>query len=82
MPLSKNEIEELMRLVGLTKETEINCDQCLSLVAEFAEQELAGKWIPEGLKLVEYHLSICAECREEYEALRRVLEHGNEADGS
>jgi len=73
MTLSKKEIEGLMRLVGLTKDEEINCEQCLSLVAEFAERELAGKSIPEGLKAVEDHLSICGECREEYEALGRVL---------
>ncbi len=73
MTLSKKEIDGLMRLIGLTKDEEINCEQCLSSVAEFAEQELAGKSIPEGLKAVEHHLSICAECREEYEALQRAL---------
>jgi uncharacterized protein with PIN domain len=73
MPLSKKEIDGLMRLIGLTKDLEINCEQCLSLIAEFAERELAGKSIPEGLKAVEHHLSVCAECREEYEALQRAL---------
>ncbi len=73
MPLSKKEIDGLMRLIGLTKDEEINCEQCLSLVAEFAEQALAGKSIPEGLKAVEHLLSVCAECREEYEALQRAL---------
>lgn len=73
MPMSNKEIEALLRLVGLTQQTEINCEQCLSLVAEFAERNLAGKSIPEGLKLVEHHLSICPECEEEYELLRQVL---------
>lgn len=73
MPLSKKEIDGLMRLIGLTQEDEINCERCLSLVAEFAERELAGKPIPEGLMSVEQHLSICVECREEYQALRRAL---------
>ena len=73
MPLSKEEIDGLLRTVGLTKDDEINCEQCLAIVAEFAELELAGKSIPDGLKVVEHHLSICAECREEYEALQRVL---------
>jgi uncharacterized protein with PIN domain len=74
MSLSKKQIDELMRLVGLTKDDEINCEQCLALVAEFAEQELAGKSIPAGLQTVEQHLSICAECREEYAALKQALE--------
>lgn len=73
MPLSKQEIHSLMRLIGLTQDTEINCEQCLSLVAEFAERKLVGNSIPEGLKAVEHHLAVCAECREEYEALQRAL---------
>lgn len=73
MPLSKNELQDLLRLVGLTGDNEINCEQCLTLVAEFSECELAGKSIPESLRAVEQHLSVCSECREEYEALRRVL---------
>ena len=75
MPLSHQEIEDLLRLVGLTAEAEINCEQCLALVAEFAEQQLAGKSIHEGLRAVEQHLSVCTECRDEYEALRRTLDN-------
>jgi len=73
MPLSRKEIDGLMLLVGLTKDGEVNCERCLVVVAEFAEQQLAGKTISEGLKAVEHHLSICDECREEYEALRCAL---------
>lgn len=72
--LSKQEIDGLMRLIGLTRDEEINCEQCLARVAEFAEQELAGKSIPQGLEAVQHHLALCGECREEYEALRRALE--------
>jgi hypothetical protein len=73
MALSKKEIENLMWLVGQTKESEINCEDCLSVVSEFAEQQLAGKSVSSVLKAVEHHLSIFEECREEYDALRRTL---------
>jgi hypothetical protein len=73
MSLSKKEIVGLMRLVALTKDDEIDCERCLTLVAEFAERELAGRSIPVALEAVEHHLSVCAECHEEYEALLRVL---------
>ena len=73
MSLSKKEIDGLIRLIGLTKDEEINCEQCLYLVAEFAEQELKGKSIPDVLKAVEHHLSICAECQEEYKLLQGAL---------
>jgi len=73
MALSKKEIDGLMRLIGRTKDEEIDCEQCLALVAEFAEQELAGKSISDGLQAVEQHLSICAECHEEYQGLQQAL---------
>lgn len=73
MSLSKNQIEELIRLISLTKEKEINCEQCLCLVAEFAEQELKGRSVRDALKVVEHHLSICTECHEEYTLLQDVL---------
>ena len=73
MPLSRKEIAGLMRLVANTQESEIDCERCLAVVAEFAEQQLLGKTMSEGLKAVEQHLSICDECRKEYEALRRAV---------
>lgn len=78
MTLSKKEIDNLMRLIGLTRDDEINCDQCLALVAEFAELELAGKSIPDGLEAVEHHLSVCSECCEEYEVLKQALKKMDE----
>ena len=78
MTLSKDEIEKLMRLVGLTKDDELNCEQCLALLAEFAELQLDGKSLREGLRAVEQHLDVCSECREEYEALQRALQDMDE----
>ena len=73
MSLSKEEIDGLLRLIGLTRDDEIDCERCLALVAEFAERELAGRSVLAGLEAVAHHLSICAECCEEYEALLQAL---------
>ena len=73
MSLSREEIAELLRLIGLTRDEEIDCERCLALVAEFAERKLVGQSVPAGLEAVAHHLSVCAECREEYEALLRAL---------
>ena len=59
MSLSKEEIDGLLRLIGLTRDEEIDCERCLALVAEFAERELAGRSVPAGLEAVAHHLSIC-----------------------
>lgn len=74
MALSRRETDELLRLVRLTQDEEIDCDGCLSHVAELAEQVLAGRSVATGLEAVQHHLTVCAECREEYEALQRALE--------
>ena len=81
MLLSKNEIDGLIQLIGLTKDEEINCEQCLSLVAEFAERELSNRPVSEALKFVQHHLSICAECHEEYEALQLALRNIDDTRG-
>ena len=38
--LSTEEIAELLRLIGLTRDEEIDCERCLARVAEFAERSL------------------------------------------
>jgi hypothetical protein len=74
MSLSKQEIEGLLKLIGQTCESEINCDQCLEQISEFAESSLQGKTVAESLKAVEQHLAICGECCEEYEVLKKIIE--------
>lgn len=78
MPLSRKELETLLQLVARTKDAELNCEQCLALVAEFAERQLEGQSVTDSLAAVEQHLSICAECRDEYAALRQALEEMDE----
>jgi predicted anti-sigma-YlaC factor YlaD len=69
MSLSRPELQKMLDVVRATQPIEIDCDVCLMQVVEFAELNLVGKPIPEGLKAIEQHLSICDECREEYEML-------------
>ena len=74
MPLSTKELAQLLRLVGQTLAEEIDCDACLTRVAQFAESRLAGRPLDEGLRAVAQHLAVCGECQEEYLALQRALE--------
>lgn len=73
MKLKPEQIDGLMNLIGLTRADEINCNECLEQVAEFAENHLEGRPVPLALRAVEHHLKLCAECREEYEALRKAI---------
>lgn len=73
MGLSRKEIDALVKAVSLTRSNELDCDQCLNDLAEFAETKLTGKSIRDGLEAVSHHLDVCAECHEEFEAILVAL---------
>jgi predicted anti-sigma-YlaC factor YlaD len=75
-PLSPDQLAGLLKLVDATREQELNCQECRELAAEFAERQLAGVALDSALQMVEQHLEVCPECREEVLALKRVLEAG------
>ena len=79
MALSKEQIENLLSMVEITRERELNCEECLVVIAEFAETELRDKLVPAAFDAVQHHLKLCIECREEYEVLLKIL-HGIEND--
>lgn len=73
MSLSHHELKKMLQVVRNTQAVEIDCDVCLMQLGEFTELHLVGKPVPAGLQAIEQHLSICDECREEYESLRQAL---------
>ena len=73
MSFTTEQISGLMSQIGITRENELNCNECLHHVAEFAECELTGKKVPEALDAVRHHLALCIECKEEYDELLKLL---------
>ena len=73
MKLTSDQIDSLLKMLAHTQSEEVTCDDCLKELAEFAEQKLAGKPVPEGLRAIEQHLALCGECHEEFEALLQAL---------
>jgi hypothetical protein len=82
MALNLQTLRSLIRQGLPPAHPEIDCDDCLRQVDEYAEKVLAHKGPREGLGLVEQHLEICTECREEFEALLRALRALYDEDGS
>jgi hypothetical protein len=72
-PLRNDQVGNLLKLLDLTQDREFTCGECLMHVGEFAESKLAGLPLDEALILVEQHLALCPECREECEALMEIL---------
>jgi hypothetical protein len=75
--LTLKEVRDLLEAALATRDVEIGCDDCLMQVASYCETELAGKEMPEALRLVREHLEICPECHEEYQALLSAMLEGS-----
>jgi predicted anti-sigma-YlaC factor YlaD len=73
MGLNLDQIKRLMLSLSMTQDYELNCNEFLDKMAEFAERERLGQPVPDALEAVRHHLKLCAECREEYESLLTTL---------
>jgi len=73
MKLNPEHLSSLIQMISGVLPDEIGCDTCWEQICQFAELELAGKDPAEALPLVNDHLSVCGNCREEYEALLAAL---------
>ena len=74
--LTSEQVGSIVKMLGLTTDREFNCSECLQHVSEFAECQLANQSVGEVIAKVEQHLALCPECREEYEALMKILKGG------
>jgi len=74
--LTSEQVGSIVKMLGLTTDREFNCSECLQHVSEFAECQLVNKPVGEIISKVEQHLALCPECREEYEALIKILQAG------
>jgi hypothetical protein len=74
--LTRDQVGSIVKMLGLTTDRELNCSECLQHVGEFAECQLANQSAGEVIAKVEQHLALCPECREEYEALMKILRAG------
>jgi len=61
-------------MVADTDEVEISCDDVFELLDSYVELEARGEDVARLLPLVKKHLERCMDCREEFEALRRIIQ--------
>ncbi len=59
----------LVREIAEAREVEIGCDECFEQLDRFVEMRLSGLDPAQAMPLVQEHLEICGECREEFDAL-------------
>ena len=58
----------------MTDEQETSCDDVHEILEQFVEMEMRSENVAHLMPLVQKHLDLCPDCREEYEALKKALE--------
>jgi predicted component of type VI protein secretion system len=67
-------MQMLLRSVSMTEEQELSCDDVYALMDQFAEMVKRGEDASHLMPMVQKHLNMCPDCREEYEALLKMME--------
>ncbi len=67
MRLSDDKFQLLLEAIGSTEPDSMYCDVCFGRIGEYAEAQLEGKPLSEGMQAVLAHLQNCPCCRDEYE---------------
>ncbi len=75
MPKSKGILKRLMEQIERTQEVEYDCGEVHRLLDQYAEFYLEqGEDARTLMPLVQQHLELCPDCKEELDALLRALE--------
>ncbi len=69
--------QKLLRVLSLTEDRELTCDEVEEFMDAYVELELAGEDPQKALPDVAHHLRICPECKEEHDALLKILQSEN-----
>jgi hypothetical protein len=77
---NQDSFRAVIKEIAETREREeIGCDECFEQVDRFIDMDLSGLNAAQAMPLVQEHLQMCGECREEFEALLTALRAVDEA---
>ena len=74
-PQTQAVLKAMLRKIEQTQEIELTCGETYDLLDQCAEMVANGEDIATIMPLVQQHLEMCPDCREEFEALLRVLQN-------
>lgn len=72
--LTDKDLRAIIQKIQATREDEVSCDEVDALIDQYAEVVARGEDVAALMPLVQQHLEMCSDCREELEALLRVLQ--------
>jgi hypothetical protein len=73
---------KLMHCLETTMENACSCAEAFAILDEYTELVASDEQAQQLMPLVKNHMDICADCREEFEALLTILQSEKLADSS
>lgn len=73
MQLNDQQVRALLLACRETHAEELDCEQFLTFLAEYAEARTEGRALPQSLAKAEEHERLCANCHEECRALIELI---------
>ena len=70
----QGEAAKMLAMAQATCDEELDCEEAHDLLDQFADRVAHGENAADLMPLVQQHLEMCPGCREEYEALLRMIE--------
>jgi hypothetical protein len=71
--IQSEKMRKLMAMLSNTEEVELTCDEVFALLDQFTELAAQGEDVRHLMPLVQHHLDMCEDCREEYKVLQSLL---------
>lgn len=66
-------LQKMMAMLSATREKELTCDEVFALLDQFTELAAQGEDVAQLMPLVQHHLDMCEDCREEYRVLEKIV---------
>ncbi len=73
VPLDEASIDRLLHLLCDTREEEWSCEEVIARLDEYVDCLVSHQHVMDSRPLVEHHLTLCPDCRDELRALQQAL---------
>lgn len=66
-------MKRVLQMLAMTEDVEYSCEDAYDLLDIYTEMKERGEDTAKLMPLVEFHVKMCGNCREEFEALLKAI---------
>jgi hypothetical protein len=78
-PKTDRMVTAVLHAVDRTRDEEWSCEDVHMMLDQFADMVNRGESAAQAMPMLQHHLDGCADCREEFESLMRILKASPDA---